>query len=306
MSGSSPSTSVDDVLALAHRHGLSLRAEGARLDTSGLDFLTLHADDPDGVRWIVRMPRRPAVIASAITEATVLAIVRSRLPVAVPDWRVHTDELIAYPRLGGTPWVTLDTGAPVWNVIDPAAPSDAFLDSCADALVALQAIPADLLPPALVDASIDVTRARLFRAAHVARELLEPSPAMWERWQRFLAGDSWPEHLALAHGDLHPGHMLLDEAGRLTGVLDWTEARVTDPGVDFVVLAGCFGRAGLERLVPRFERRGGRTWPRLVDHALERWAMSPALAAEWAHRTENATVLQFARDQLAGLERQDR
>lgn len=305
MSGSSPSISVDDLFALAHRHGLSLRAEGARLDTSGLDFLALHADDPGGVRWIVRAPRRPDVIASAAAEATVLAIVHPRLPVAVPDWRVHTPELIAYPRLGGTPAVTIDTGAPVWNVIDPAAPSDVFLDSCADVLAALQAIPADVLPPALVDASLDVARARLDRAAQLARDLIEPSAAMWARWQRFLAGDTWPDHLALTHGDLHPGHMLLDDAGRITGVLDWTEARVTDPGVDLAMFAGCFGRAALERLVPRFERRGGRTWPRLVDHALERWAMFPALGAEWAHRTGNTGILQFARDQLATLEGQD-
>ena len=305
MSGSLPSTSpsmsIDDLLALARRHGLALSPEGARLDPSGLDFLALHADDAEGVRWIVRVPRRPDVAAAAAVEAKILAIVRPHLPVAVPDWRVCTPELIAYPRLDGTPAVTLDTGAPVWNRIDPAAPSDAFLDSFADALAALQAVPADGLPAGssdLID-TIPAARERLAQAARIARDLLEPAAPTWERWQRFVAGDTWPEHVALGHGDLHPGHLLLDDAGRLVGILDWTEARVTDPGVDLAMFAGCFGRGALERLLPRFERRGGRTWPRLVEHAVERWAMFPALAAAWAHRTGNTAVLQHARDQLA-------
>jgi aminoglycoside phosphotransferase (APT) family kinase protein len=298
MFGSLPSMSIDDLLALARRHGLELCSEGARLDPSGLDFLALHADDTEGVRWIVRAPRRPDVAAGAAVEAKLLAIVRPHLPVAVPDWRVCTPELIAYPRLPGTPAVTLDTGAPVWNLIDPAAPSDAFLDSFAGALAALQAVPADGLPAGSVDSIADA-RERIDRALRLARDLLEPAAPTWERWQRFVAGDTWPEHVALGHGDLHPGHMLLDDAGRLAGIIDWTEARVTDPGVDLAMFAGCFGRGALERLLPRFERRGGQTWPRLIDHAAERWAIAPALAAEWAHRTGNAAVLQYARDQLA-------
>lgn len=303
MSGSSlpPSTSVDDLLALARRHGLSLRPEGARLDPSGLDFLALHAADKGGTPWIVRAPRRPDVAAAAAAEARLLAIVRPRLPVAVPDFRVCTPELIAYPRIPGTPAVTVDTGAPVWNLIDPAAPSDAFLESCADALAALQAVPAGEIPTEAVD-TIDAARARIDHAVRLAEELLAPSTATRDRWRRFVDGDTWPDHVALVHGDFHPGHMLLDEGGRLTGVIDWTEARVTDPGTDLCLFAGCFGRGVLERFLPLFEHRGGRTWPRLVDHAVERWALFPALAAEWAHRTDNAAVMQYARDQLAGFE----
>jgi hypothetical protein len=65
---------------------------------------------------------------------------------------------------------------------------------------------------------------------------------------------------------------------------------------------GCFGRAWLEALLPRFEKAGGRTWPRLVDHAAERWAVFPALAAEWALQRDNAAVLEHARGFLASAE----
>jgi aminoglycoside phosphotransferase (APT) family kinase protein len=288
---------LDELVARARHHGLDLSPSSARLDTSGLDFVALHAYDRAGVAWIIRVPRREDVVASARDEATVLAAVRGRLGAAVPDWRVHTPELIAYPRLPGTPLVTLDTGAPVWNVVDPASPSDDFLDSYARVLAALQAIPHDGLR---VDSIADA-RARLAAAITTACEALTPPAAITERWRAFACGSTWPTHVGLAHGDLHPGHILVDEQARITGILDWTEARVTDPGVDFCVVAGAFGRAALERLVERFVEHGGQAWPGLIDHAVERWAVAPALAAEWAVRTNNAAVLQYARDQLATL-----
>jgi aminoglycoside phosphotransferase (APT) family kinase protein len=287
--------SLDELLARARHHGLSLSPEGARLDQGGLDFVALHARDTDGTPWIVRAPRRPDVVEGAAHEARALAIVRGRLPVAVPNWRIHTGELIAYPRLGGTPVITLDTGAPVWNVVDPKAPSDAFVDDCARLYAALQAIADD----GLRTTSVAEARAELAEAIAVARELLAPSPHIVARWERFLGGDTWPSHLALIHGDLHPGHMLVTGEGRLTGVIDWTEAKVTDPGADFAVFLAAFGRASLERMLARFEHHGGRTWSRAVEHAEERWAIFPAQAALWSKRTGSTVALEFARAELA-------
>jgi hypothetical protein len=85
--------------------------------------------------------------------------------------------------------------------------------------------------------------------------------------------------VALVHGDLHPGHMLLGDDARLIGILDWTEARITDPSVDLAMYFGCFGRPALETLIERFARAGGTTWPGLAGHAAERWAIFPVIAA---------------------------
>jgi hypothetical protein len=62
---------------------------------------------------------------------------------------------------------------------------------------------------------------------------------------------------------------------------------------------GCFGRPALEALTALFERAGGRTWPGFVDHAVERWAIFPVLAAEWALRAGNEAALEHARSYLA-------
>jgi aminoglycoside phosphotransferase (APT) family kinase protein len=40
---------------------------------------------------------------------------------------------------------------------------------------------------------------------------------------------------ALVHGDLHLRHLLVDDAGRATAVIDWIDLSYNNPGVDFVL-----------------------------------------------------------------------
>lgn len=299
--GSNTIESVADLLEAARLHGLRLTSDRADFDTSGLDFLVVHARDEEGAPWIVRTPRRPDVLEASRVEARVLELVRPRLPVAAPDWRVFSSDVIAYPRLAGTPAVTIDVArGPTWNIIDPKALPDAFLDSMAGALAGLQSIgPEEAKSAGIPAKTIPEVRGSIRVAMEGTRGALSPSEAVRRRWTAWLEqSDTWPDHVALVHGDLHPGHMLLGEDGRLAGILDWTEAQVTDPSVDFAMFFGCFGRPALEALVARFESAGGRTWPGLVDHAVERWAIFPALAAEWALRVGNEAALEHARSYL--------
>lgn len=292
-----PTLTVADLLAAARRHGLDLTSTQDELDGTGLDFLVAHAVDAHGTPWIVRSPRRPDVYESSAAEARTLKVVRTHLPVAVPDWQVHAPDIIAYPRLPDIPAVTMSAEGPQWNNLDPAAPSDTFIRSFAAALASLQSIPPTDGIPVRENAEV---RASLAKTMDATREALQPSEAVWARWHRWLADDEmWPQHIALVHGDLHPGHMLLADDGRITGILDWTEACFTDPSIDLAMFLGCFGRPALERLLPPFIAAGGRTWPRLVDHAAERWAAFPPLAAEWALRTDNPAILEHARAYLA-------
>ncbi|UJR78408.1 GTPase HflX [Sandaracinus amylolyticus] len=296
-------TSAAELVAAAARYGLRVTPERDVLDASGLDFLVVHARDDAGAPWIVRTPRRADVIASAQREARVLRLVAPSLAVAVPDWRVHARDVIAYPRLEGTPgWRFDDTGALRW-AFDPSAPPDAFLDTYAHLLASLQAIPLDRLHDAGVRVeSVGDARTELARAMRDTRDALAPSDAVWVRWQRWIDDDaSWPTHVALAHADLHPGHLLLDGQARITGVLDWTEARATDPSIDLAMLFGCYGRSALESVVDRFARAGGVTWPAIVSHTIERWAANAALIAEWALRTGDDAVLAHARHHLATI-----
>ncbi len=297
-----PLDSAGALIEAARREGLRLVTSQSDFDATGLDFLVVHARDEEGVPWIVRTPRRAAVVASARVEARVLALVRAHLPVAVPDWRVHTDQVIAYPRLDGVPAITVDPAAGVvWNCLDPTAPSAAFLDSFAAALAALQQIDAQAIAAAGVPTkTIEDKRKLHARAMDETRALLAPPEQLWARWQRWLADDAvWPRHLALVHGDLHPGHFLLAEDGRLTGILDWTEAHLGDPSTDFALFFGAFGKDALDALITRFAAAGGQTWPGLAAHAAEHWTAFPALAAKWAIDTDNLGVIEHARALVA-------
>lgn len=56
--------------------------------------------------------------------------------------------------------------------------------------------------------------------------------------ERFLAQEPPPDGVApvLAHNDLGIKHVLVDASGRVTGVIDWSDAALTDPARDFGLL----------------------------------------------------------------------
>jgi GTPase len=304
LGGAGALTTPHDVVARAGLHGLELESTAVDFERTGLDFLVVHADDPQGVPYILRTPRRTDVVTGALVEARVLRLVAPHLPVAVPRWQVHAPDLIIYQRLPGTPAVTMSAqGTPIWNVVDPGKPSDVFLDSFAAMLAALQSIdPALVRNAGIPRRTMARTRQHEAEVMARARDHLSPSDALWDRWQRWLADDDlWREEgaLALVHGDLHPGHLLLDDSGRLIGVLDWTEAKYTDAAMDLAMFHGCFGQEALVDLLSRFARAGGRVRPRLAEQAALRWAAFPAHVADWAVRTNNAGALEFARSMLA-------
>lgn len=276
---------LDDLIAVAHAHGLNVRAERAKLDETGADFLVAHLVDAEDVPWVVRSPRRADVLERAEAERRVLDLVRARLPVAVPDWRVFAPEIIAYSRLGGHPAavVDLEAGGYVWR-FDETAPPQAFTDTLGDALAALHRIPED----EAAGAGVRVKRSDEIRAAfgermEGAREVLDVPEVVWRRWQEWIADDTyWPEHSVLVHGDLHPAHVLVDDGQRVTGLLDWTEAHIGDPATDFAILYATMGAGPLGALLKRYEAAGGRTWPRMRAHIVETWAAYPSVIAEFA------------------------
>jgi aminoglycoside phosphotransferase (APT) family kinase protein len=58
-------------------------------------------------------------------------------------------------------------------------------------------------------------------------------------------------HRVLVHNDLGAEHLLVDE-GRLSGILDWGDAAVSDPAVDFARLLRDFGPAFLDDVVAAY------------------------------------------------------
>jgi len=171
----------------------------------------------------------------AAREAALLRLVGGRLPLPVPEPRFADPErgVLAYPFLPGTPLLgrtpPADAAARLGHVlaelhaIDPVGVPDEPADP--------REWLADLTGPAEL--------LRVVRAT--------PPPVADER--------------VLAHADLGAEHLLAAD-GRLTGVLDWSDAAVTDPALDFARLYRDFGPAFLDTALraygrdsPAFRRR---------------------------------------------------
>jgi len=209
--------------------------------------------------------------------------------------------LIAYPRLEGVPSATIDPEAQqyVWEIDEKNLP-EAFVDTLAASLAALHAIGTD-------DAMSEGIRISTPTEARTDfREKMEwvyrnydVSDSLWTRWQRWMGDDSyWPTFSTVVHGDLHPGHLLIDGRGHVTGLLDWTEGEVSDPSIDFQIYYAIFGVSGLSELLDRYERKGGRVWARMAKHIMERYAAYPVLIAVFAEKINSDEYRQYAQSML--------
>ncbi|VCY90565.1 phosphotransferase [Klebsiella pneumoniae] len=129
---------TSQLYALAARHGLKLHGP-LTVNELGLDYRIVIATVDDGRRWVLRIPRRAEVSAKVEPEARVLAMLKNRLPFAVPDWRVANAELVAYPMLEDSTAMVIQRF--VHARLGRAADSEVFAESFATALAALHAVP---------------------------------------------------------------------------------------------------------------------------------------------------------------------
>jgi aminoglycoside phosphotransferase (APT) family kinase protein len=177
----------------------------------GYDFRVVVADE----RWVFRFPRRAGVLPALEAEAALLPVIARALPVRVPDFELVSKEppFVAYRMIDGDPLTDED----------PAGVR-AFLD-------ALHAIPIDTLP---LDAT-DWVASYHEQCAEFERAVLTLLPVELHEhaYDLFAEAETLTGFApSLVHADLGPEHLRVRE-GRLTGVIDWGDARIGDPAVDY-------------------------------------------------------------------------
>lgn len=281
-------STLDDVIGLAASHGLHVSAEGATVNEAGLDYRVVMASEETGRRWVLRIPRRTDMSEGMAAEVRILDLVSPVLGsdgVAVPDWRVHAPELIAYPALPGAPGLTLsETGEPLWHM-DPVSPD--YAARLGRLLARLHSLGAEQAKAA----GVEVRSPEQVRQAwqdDVARVSVAftIAPALSEAWQAWLADDTcWPEETVMTHGEIYPAHVLFDEHGAITGVLDWTTARVDDPARDLAAQYGAAGEEMLQATLAAYEQAGGHVHSGLAAQARHLWKASPLGYALYALTT---------------------
>lgn len=165
--------------------------------------------------WLHRSPRREEVRPRLLAEARLLPWLAPQLPLPVPLPELTSDG-VRHRLLVGEPLEEASTAlgrelglfVKALHEVDPAA--------------------------AVGHGALDPTTAAAERLA-VMNEMrdkvlpLLPESAR-DRGAELLAGIGGI-NTALVHGDLGPDHLRVDD-GRLTGIIDWTDAHIGDPAMD--------------------------------------------------------------------------
>jgi aminoglycoside phosphotransferase (APT) family kinase protein len=203
--------------------------------------------------WAFRFPRRAVAVPLLEREIGVLRHVAPRVPIPVP-------EPIFVGRPGaGYPWPF--AGGPFLpgaELAESGLPDEGRRPLARAVATLLRRLhDPDVLASAPDDLPIDPNRradarVRSERASERLDEL--ERRGLWRRSsghdELLAAAIALPPEphgpMALTHGDLHARHLLVDEAGRPAGVIDWGDACIADPTVDLMIAYGAFRGAARE------------------------------------------------------------
>lgn len=296
------SKDMKQVIEIAKKHNLILKEETMQFNESGLDFQVVFALDESGVDWVLRLPRREDVMPRTRVEKQALDLVNQYVKYfQAPNWIIYTDELIAYKKLDGVPAGTIDhnIGNYVWEIdINNVPPS--FHMSLGRVLAELHSIPSDKATEfGLIVQTPEEERKSMKQRMNDVKTKFGVGEKLWNRWQSWVNDDEmWPKKTGLIHGDVHAGHIMIDKEANVTGLIDWTEAKVTDISNDFVFIYKAFGEEGLEALIIAYKEAGGYYWPKMKEHIIELVAAYPVSIAEFAIVSGVEEYVQMAKKAL--------
>lgn len=274
-----------DIINLAKKHGLNLNADTIEVNESGVDFKVAFGTDQSGKDWALRIPRRSDVFKRTEPEKRALELIAGEVAFEVPVWEIYEQDLIAYRKLTGLPAGTIDMEIQgyVFEIDEDNVPQN-FIDTMADHMVELHNISQQKAEDAgFKIVTPDDLRNNMKQRMEKVKGKFGVSDELWGRWMNWIDDDEmWPDFCGLIHGDLHPGHIMVDGDSNVTGMIDWTEAQINDISKDFMGHHRVFGDEGLERLIEAYESSGGGVWPKMKAHMIELSATYPVDIAEFA------------------------
>ena len=188
---------------------------------------------------IVRIPRHNGAQADLQRETQVLATLRSRLPLPIPNTALM-------PLASGTV-VAMHTKLPGTALVDIADVSHTarqrLVDNLTEFLLALHRLPVDILGSAdESDNSLYDWYGLLVEVDAKVLPLLSTHGAdsVRARFEKFLASNSEPHPRVVIHGDFGTGNILIDN-GKVTGIIDFASCAIGDPAYDLASLSAGLG-----------------------------------------------------------------
>lgn len=229
-----PGVTTDEIRALLARHLPGYEVGSIARLGEGLDNIAYEVNG----ELIVRGSKEadPASRGeSTQREADLLAVVTqlSTLPVPEPIFADIAAGVIAYVKLPGLPLME----HPVAEPARLAAPLGGFLSR-------LHQAPVEKMEE-LVPRDTDPLMTWRREAERDYREIVEHVPAPSRRLVEDFLGrtpPAEPRTVAFCHNDLGAEHVLVEvEANAVTGGIDWADAAIADPVLDFARLYRDFG-----------------------------------------------------------------
>ncbi|MFD2922161.1 macrolide 2'-phosphotransferase [Halobacillus naozhouensis] len=289
------------VAETARKYGLEVKEDSISFNESGLDFLVAYGEDDKEEEWVLRLPRRDDVMVRTVVEKKALDLISKYVTFQVPVWSIYEDNLIAYRKLTGVPAGTIDPEIHnyVWEMNHENVPEQ-FHQTLAKALVSLHTLPkAEALKAGLSVQTAEEARLSMIERMEKVKAKFGVGESLWNRWKSWVNNkELWPLRTGLTHGDVHAGHTMIDKNANVTGLIDWTEAKVTDVSNDFVFQYQAFGETALEKLISYYQQAGGIYWPAMKEHIIELNAAYPVAIAEFAITSGLEEYEQMARETL--------
>jgi len=240
--------------------------------TSGWDSFVLEVNG----ELIFRFPMREDVVKRIEQEIRLLPVLEKTLSTPIPhfDYIGHGDGeypylFVGYRKIGGIPLAAESiTREQRWNLAPALARFLSELHSFPMEL-ALRAGFAEHTPEQWRQVWRQEFQGRYEDLQLRVFPLLDEklSTKTMQLWEEFLNVE---EHFAfrpgLVHCDLGCEHIFCDpERGMLTGVIDWGDATIGDPALDFVGLLLGYGREFTEQVLSRYQGEEDSFFWRRID-----------------------------------------
>jgi aminoglycoside 2''-phosphotransferase len=208
-----------------------LQFQDARLIDNGLENVVVILDR----EWVFRFPRSEWSFHSFALEQRLLTELRARTAIELPNYRHVAPDM----RFGGYPIVKGEPlGNSLFQSLDHAGQCQA-LDQFADFLNALHG----LSPPRLYGKqprhgtpkadfiALYFQQQRKYLAPKLGQGLLG---RIDEFFNVYAAAETYPERVC--HGDIDDHHVLFNLSSQKLGIIDFGDAGIGDPAMDFAFL----------------------------------------------------------------------
>jgi aminoglycoside phosphotransferase (APT) family kinase protein len=208
-----------------------------------------------GPDWILRFPQREDRVDWLTRETTILAVLSENMPSRIPRFELagHPSAAFPFPFAGYRRLPGVTAGQPADSDLPGLAQDIGTL------LTQLHRTDPARIPPCpggFDNEPWDQLRAELMADAPAARALLPHN--LLPQAEPYLTGQLPPPPAdgprRFIHNDICPDHVIVDATtGRLTGLIDFTDALIGEVVLDFVGLIGIAGYPFIHQAAAAYE-----------------------------------------------------